>query len=49
MSIFDQSHHGLTAVATPQADLNYSFVALLFPPSAFFGGRVSHPNSHWFS
>jgi hypothetical protein len=38
MSIFSQSHHGLTAVATPQADLDCSFGALIFLPSAFSGG-----------
>jgi len=41
MSIFNQSRHGLTAVATPQADLDCSFAALLFLPSAFFGGGLA--------
>jgi hypothetical protein len=38
MSIFNQSRRGLTAVATPQSDLDCSLAALLFLPSAFFGG-----------
>jgi hypothetical protein len=42
MSIFSQSRHGLTAVATPQADLDCSFAALLFLPSAFVGGGLAH-------